>query len=232
MAKKKKKRRAPTGPRNPYFENALQSMQRASEEAKSANLSRYSDILGKYQGAAGEAQQKLGQLPQMYQDLVGFYGDRTAGARADLESMGRERSRQLGDTYKQAQDALLARGGGLASTFYGGEMERLARSQARQQEALGESLAGTRLGILGQYTGQEGAARAALPQALGSTALQQYQLAERPLQFQERRTDTGPTLGQAAQLGSMLGVGEAAPVDYTKFPKQPFPSNVRLPKFR
>jgi hypothetical protein len=187
------------------IKNTMTGFQTEAEAAKQANISRYEDILGKYNTLTNQTSQTLGGVPDQYRNLADFYGGRTAEARQYIDQLGTTRRQELEDQRLRAAGALNARQGGLAGSYVHGLERGITSDYNRAKTGLEESLAAQRLGILGQYTKEEGQARQLVPQSVTATALQQQQIGEHPLQFMERREDIGPTLQDTLNYAQLVG---------------------------
>ena len=210
-----------TAKANPYMSMAVSGMQEAADASKQANLSRYEDILGQYNTLSQQTRNALAPIPGMYQGISDFYGQRTAEARQDLANQGFGEREATEDYLAAMEGKLRAHQGGLAGSYWGNLMSRaLPQARSRIMGEMEERQARNRLNTLGQYTAAEGQSRGLVPQATAATAMQQFNVAQQPLGFMERRTDTGPTMQDASQLSQYLGTGQAAIPNYMKIASQ------------
>jgi len=186
---------------------ALAGIQQAAEEAKQANLTRYDQILGILNPLTAQTQATLAGVPGQYQGIADFMKGRTNEMRGEIEGFGSSYLQGLTDRTKGVMDRIQSQRGGLAGSYLSSQYGTALGASERSQLALQDALKRMRLEVIGGATAQEAQARAKVPEATTASALQGFQVGQAPLGVMERRTDTGPTIQDAAQLGQYGGTG-------------------------
>lgn len=192
-------------------QDIITQMQEAQTGATEANLQRYQEMMGGFEGlgvAAGERQQ---QVMEQLGGIGEAAGERHEQIMAQMEGLGTAgRARiQRETTQRQAGAAQQLVSRGLGSTTITSAVERgIAREGETATQELEERVAGQKAGAISAQRGVEaqlGMQRVGAMERGGAAATQ---LGVQKLGMMERRTDLGPDMGMFANLIGALMQGQ------------------------
>ena len=199
-------------PAGSYIDRVLSEFQAAQDQANQANIGRYGDILGRYNTLANQQSRAISNVPQQYQDIASAFGQRTSDLAGRLQGFGdvqRARLEQDRDNRRQSVEASAVNRGLSNSTIRENMLVGVEDQYQQARNELEDATNRQQMDYLSALTGQELSARSMVPQAQMGVAQQQFAMGERPLQFMERRTDTGPSLADVAHYSTTAGTGSA-----------------------
>lgn len=212
-------------------QDIITQMQEAQTGANEANLQRYQEMMGGFEGlgvAAGERQQQIMEQLGGVGEAAEARHEQMMAQMEGLGTAGRARiQRETAQRQAGATQQLISRG--LGSTTITSAIERgVAREGEIATQELEERVAGQKAGVIGQMQGLEaqlGMQRVGAMERGGAAATQ---LGVQKLGAMERRTDLGPDMGQFANLiGALMsgqqGQGTQMPPPLPPSPPTPLP---------
>jgi hypothetical protein len=210
----------------------LADWQKKYQDARTANETRYADILGGYQAQNDQAKQAYGDMQKLYNqqyadsqagyaDILKGYNERYSTAMGNLNNAGVQEAADINEaSMKQGsgiQQNLVA--SGLAGTTIAPTMAMgVERERVNEQGRLNERIRKERLAVQSGLSGdtlnfRQQQQSQADRQRADMLAFQQQQqqmsagLTKGMLDFKERREDSYPELSQYASLLEKLGSG-------------------------
>lgn len=214
-------------------QDIITQMQEAQTGATEANLQRYQEMMGGFEGlgvAAGERQQ---QVMEQFGGVGEAAGERHEQIMAQMEGLGtagRARiKRETAQRQAGAAQQLVSRGLGsttITSAIAGG----IAREGETATQELEERVAGQRTGAISAQRGVEAQLGMQQVGAMERAGAAATQLGVQKLGMMERRTDLGPDMGQFANLIGALMQGQQGQGTQMPPPLPPSPPTPMMPQ--